>query len=319
MVVLSCKEQKMPTNKEADKSEESECSKPTSLTASIISETSLLLRWFNNCENATGFVIESKSDKDWVVIARQPQDASFYFDENIDLINSKYQYRIKPLFQSKDGPYSDVLVAPDVPSDMNDIYKYSIQYPEGYKEKGDKDYPLMIFLHGAGERGTDLSLVDIHGPVKELNTGRSMPCIIVSPQCPENVYWQVNRLEKTLAEVLEENRIDRSRMYLTGLSMGGYGTWNWAAAHPETFAAIAPVCGGGNPDLAEALVNMPIWVFHGAKDEVVPLSESENMVNAIKKVGGNVKLTTFPEAGHDSWTETYNNDAFYKWLFSQKK
>jgi predicted peptidase len=113
--------------------------------------------------------------------------------------------------------------------------------------------------------------------------------------------------------------VDPDRVYLTGLSMGGYGTWSLAAAHPERFAAIVPICGGGNPADAAKLASLPVWVFHGAKDPTVPLERSKEMVEAIKSAGGNPRFTIYPEAGHDSWTETYNNPELYQWLLEQKK
>jgi predicted peptidase len=118
---------------------------------------------------------------------------------------------------------------------------------------------------------------------------------------------------------LRKYRIDKDRVYLTGLSMGGYGTWALAAAHPEKFAAIAPICGGGNPAEAAKLARLPIWVFHGAKDPTVPIERSKEMVEAIKAAGGDAKFTIYPEAGHDSWTETYNNPELYQWLLAQKR
>ena len=120
-------------------------------------------------------------------------------------------------------------------------------------------------------------------------------------------------------DIAAKYRVDKDRIYLTGLSMGGFGTWSLAAAHPERFAAIVPICGGGNPADAAKLKNLPIWVFHGAKDPVVPPERSESMVKAIKAAGGNVKLTVYPDAGHDAWTATYENPELYRWLFAQKR
>ena len=124
-----------------------------------------------------------------------------------------------------------------------------------------------------------------------------------------------------LLDVLEEKyKVDRDRIYVTGLSMGGFGTWALAAHQPGRFAAIAPVCGGGDVKTVEKFAHLPVWVFHGGRDRVVPQSRSDVMVEALKKAGAtNVKYTVYPEAGHDSWTETYNNDDFYKWLLEQKR
>jgi predicted peptidase len=120
-------------------------------------------------------------------------------------------------------------------------------------------------------------------------------------------------------DVAARYKVDKKRIYLTGLSMGGYGTWALAAAYPERFAAIAPICGGGSRIMSLRLKDMPIWVFHGAKDKVVSIEESEEMVKAIRNRGGNVKFTIYPDAGHDSWTESYNNQELYDWFLEHSK
>ena len=196
--------------------------------------------------------------------------------------------------------------------------RYLISLPQNYNEQ-DK-CPLLIFLHGAGERGNDLNRVKVHGPTKIVRKKNTTPFVIVSPQCPRREGWKVEKLSKLLDHVLATTKADPERVYLTGLSLGGYGTWGWAAQEPKRFAAAIPICGGGNPSAAEKLVKLPIWAFHGGKDSVVPLSRSEAMVEAIKKAGGTkVKLTIYPEAGHDSWTKTYNNPEIYKWLLTHKR
>jgi predicted peptidase len=122
-----------------------------------------------------------------------------------------------------------------------------------------------------------------------------------------------------LDDVVAKCSVDKERIYLTGLSMGGYGAWALASAYPERFAAITPICGGGRGFMADKLKDVPVWAFHGAKDNVVPLKESEEMVNAVKNRGGDAKLTVYPEAGHDSWTETYNNPQLYEWFLQHRK
>lgn len=179
-------------------------------------------------------------------------------------------------------------------------------------------WPLMLFLHGAGESGTNLAKVKIHGPPKLVETNQAFPFILVSPQSPGRG-WDPEALNALLDEMISRYRVDKERVYVTGLSMGGYGTWTLAAAHPDKFAAIAPICGGGNPADAPKLARLPIWVFHGAKDPTVPVRRSEEMVEAIKAAGGDVKFTVYPEAGHDSWTETYNNPELYKWLLAHQR
>jgi predicted peptidase len=194
---------------------------------------------------------------------------------------------------------------------------YLLFLPEGYGKK-DKKWPLLVFLHGAGETGTNLAKVKVHGPPKIVETKKDFPFIVVSPQAPR-FGWDVTTLNALLDDILAKYKVDKDRVYLTGLSMGGFGTWTWAAAHPGRFAAIVPICGGGDPSTAKKLKDLPIWVFHGAKDRVVPVARSRAMVKAVKDAGGDPKLTIYPDAGHDSWTETYNNPELYKWLLSKKR
>lgn len=176
----------------------------------------------------------------------------------------------------------------------------------------------MLFLHGAGESGNDLAKVKSHGPPKLVETKGPFPFILVSPQSPGRG-WNPEVLNALVDSVIKQYRVDKRRVYVTGLSMGGYGTWALAAAYPEKFAALAPICGGGNPADADKLAKLPIWVFHGAKDTTVPFKRSEEMVEALKAAGGHPKFTVYPEAGHDSWTETYANPEFYEWLLAQKR
>lgn len=195
---------------------------------------------------------------------------------------------------------------------------YLIYFPKGYN-KSKRDWPLMIFLHGIGERGNNLELVKTHGPPKLIKNGKEFPFIIVSPQLPERLWWNADFLNALLKEIISKYKVDMNRIYLTGLSMGGFGTWDFAEKYPHWFAAIAPICGGGNPFFACNIKNIPTWVFHGAKDKTVPIEKSEEMVNAIRECGGNPKFTVYPEAGHDAWTETYNNPELYEWFLKQSK
>lgn len=179
--------------------------------------------------------------------------------------------------------------------------------------------PLMLFLHGAGERGDDLEAVKKHGPPKLVEGQPDFPFILISPQCPRGERWQPAQLVQLVDHVVKTQHADPNRLYVTGLSMGGYGTWSLVAAYPDKFAAAAPICGGGNPETAERLKDLPLWVFHGEKDSVVPAQRSKEMVAAIEKAGGKPKLTLYPEANHDSWTTTYNNPEFYTWLLSHQR
>jgi predicted peptidase len=205
---------------------------------------------------------------------------------------------------------------------------YLLFLPQEYSAKPEQKWPLILFLHGAGERGTNVSLVATHGPPKIVKNKPDFPFIVVSPQCPEGQTWANDALLALLADIMKTCRVDASRVYLTGLSMGGYGTWSLGLAYPEKFAAIAPICGGGDPlkillpdpKKAAALKRLPVWAFHGAKDPVVKLNESERMVNALKQAGStNVQLTVYPEADHDSWTVTYDDPKFYEWLLAQQR
>jgi len=201
--------------------------------------------------------------------------------------------------------------------------KYLLYLPEDY-QKSKNDWPLILFLHGAGERGDQLKKVEWLGPPMLIaKKGKHFPFVIVSPQCPENDWWssesQINVLNVLLDDIVSQYRIDKDRIYVTGLSMGGYGTWKLALDYPNRFAAIAPICGQGSPEDAGKIKHLPVWVFHGAKDEVVPLKHSEEMVDALKKIGGNVKFTVYPDAGHDSWTDTYNNSELFDWFLKHRR
>ena len=208
------------------------------------------------------------------------------------------------------------------------IAQYLIYLPKDYDARSKKRWPLMLFLHGAGERGTNIAKVAVHGPPKLVRQGRDFPFIIVSPQCPTGERWDNDVLLALLDEVEEKYKVDTSRVYLTGLSMGGYGTWSLGLTHPERFAAIAPICGGGDPIVllladpkkVAATKSLGVWAFHGGKDPVVPPAESERMVGALKKAGcKEVELTVYPEAQHDSWTETYDNPKLYEWFLAHRR
>jgi len=195
---------------------------------------------------------------------------------------------------------------------------YLLYLPAGY-DADKKPWPLLVFLHGSGERGSDLENVKIHGPPKLIAEGKQFPFIVVSPQAPRR-RWDPVTLNALLDDVIAKYRVDKDRIYLTGLSMGGAGTWTLAGAYPDRFAAIVPICGGGDPADAPKLKDIPVWVFHGAKDEAVPLSRSEEMVKALREAGAKtVEFTVYPEAGHDSWSEAYADPKLYEWLLKQHR
>ncbi|MBX3437748.1 MAG: prolyl oligopeptidase family serine peptidase [Planctomycetaceae bacterium] len=194
---------------------------------------------------------------------------------------------------------------------------YLLSLPPGY-EKQDA-WPLLLFLHGGGERGDNLALVKTHGPPKMIAAGQPFPFVVVSPQCPRDGWWQPTELLTLLDDVERTCKIDKDRIYVTGLSLGGMGTWELAAYAPERFAAIVPICGGGEAYWARRISKVPTWVFHGAEDVGVPLRRSQEMVDALRKAGGEVRFTVYPHTGHLSWTTTYNNPELYSWLLQQRR
>lgn len=195
---------------------------------------------------------------------------------------------------------------------------FLIYLPDGYVKKDPKQWPLLLFLHGAGESGDMIDLVKKNGPPMQIEYGKSFPFIVVSPQSPEeDEEWRIDVLDMLLNELVSQYNIDEKCIFVTGLSMGGTGTWNLAFAYPGRFAAIVPICGHGDPAQAGKIKDLPVWVFHGAKDDVVPPSDSESMVNALKALGSPVKFTLYPDANHDSWTDAYNDPELWKWLMEQ--
>jgi len=222
--------------------------------------------------------------------------------------------------QIQSGPVLSIGQIPCVFEKENaaDDYKYLLFLPDGYNEH--KSWPLIMFLHGVGERGDDLELVKKHGPPKFVEEKKDFPFIVVSPQCPEDSSWAKEKefLKELLDDIVARYKVDKDRIYLTGLSMGGYGTWSLACAYPERFAAIAPICGGGEPSEALKLKDMPVWAFHGVQDKVVSVKKSQEMVSAINDLGGNVMLTVYPDVGHDCWTQTYNNPKLYDWFLEHR-
>jgi predicted peptidase len=199
------------------------------------------------------------------------------------------------------------------------MLNYLLYLPDDYDAKD--AWPLVVFLHGAGERGDDLEKVKVHGPPKLIEQGKAFPAIVISPQCPAGRWWHAQVLELTalVDEIAAQYKVDEDRVYLTGLSMGGFGTWALAAYTPERFAALVPICGGGEVLAARALTKTPIWVFHGAKDPIVPLARSETMVEGLKRLKAEPKFTVYPDAAHDSWTATYDNPEVWEWLFAQQR
>lgn len=187
-------------------------------------------------------------------------------------------------------------------------------------KKADK-LPLIVQLHGAGERGDgkeDLKMVDVHGFSKYLKDAEHN-CIVVMPQCPKDTFWAawVESIIRFIEHLIEEYNVDEDRVYLTGLSMGGYGTWFTSMARPDLFAAIAPICGGGMAWNAGVL-KMPVWAFHGADDPVVSPMQSDEMVAKLKEINADVTYTRIDGVGHDVWEYAYNRELI-EWLLSKKR
>jgi predicted peptidase len=210
-------------------------------------------------------------------------------------------------------------------------YHYELRYlaylPASYKgltssyNKDDavKKWPLVIFLHGSGERGSELDLVRKNGLPFELDRRDDTPYIMIAPQCPANERWNVVVLEALLANLLRCYSIDEKRVVVTGLSLGGFGSWAWACEHPERFAGVIPVCGGIEPAKTSTLKGMPIWAFHGDQDKAVPLERGQLAAEAAKKNGADVKFTVYPGVGHNSWEKAYAEPELEAWILARKR
>ena len=205
-------------------------------------------------------------------------------------------------------------------SEIHFNFRYVKYLPEDFDEN--KKYPLVFFLHGAGERGDDLDVASRHGYMKYVREeGREYPFIFIAPQCPFDKYWgcYTESLLVFLDYICEELPVDKDRIYLTGLSMGGTGTWMLAMADPDRFACIAPVCGSGICWNGGILKDIPIMIYHGDCDDTVPLSESVTMLRAVNRYGGNAELKICYRTGHDAWEAAYGGDELLNWILSQKK
>jgi predicted peptidase len=200
--------------------------------------------------------------------------------------------------------------------------KFWLYLPKRY-EKIEKGIPLIIFLHGSSKRGSDLERVKENGIPPLLDARPDWDFAVASPQAGYKYRWQrcwrPDDIKLLLEHLLASYRIDSSRVYITGLSMGGYGTWACAAAHPQLFAAAIPICGGGDVDWAHQYGQLPIWAFHGDADPVVSVRRAQEMVTAINALGGRAKLTTYPNVEHDSFTQTYANPKVFEWLLSHRQ
>lgn len=208
----------------------------------------------------------------------------------------------------------------------------SVQYllflPEGYGQNPGQRWPMILFLHGSGERGNEIWMVPTNGPTSYIADHPDFPFILVCPQCPSNEVWSPDVLLSLLDDVTHGYAVDTNRIYLTGLSMGGYATWDLGLAYPEKFAAIAPVSGGGElislilttGEKEKALKTLGVWAFHGGKDPVVPLEDEERLVNWLKRIGvEDVKQTVYKNTLHDAWVQAYANPELYRWFLQHER
>ncbi len=199
---------------------------------------------------------------------------------------------------------------------------YYVFLPEDYSPE--KKYPMVVFLHGAGERGNgkdELHKIQKHALPKYASEGKNFPFILLCPQCPRRIVWNniVFELKALIDKVAQDYNADMSRIAITGISMGGFGTWEMGLTFSNYFCAIAPVCGGGLSWRCGNLINTPVWAFHGDADSVVPPKNSIEMVESVNKKGGNAKLTLFHDVEHDSWDSAYLETTVLDWLLSQKR
>jgi predicted peptidase len=203
---------------------------------------------------------------------------------------------------------------------------YLLFVPKGYNTSGSERWPLVIFLHGSGERGTDIEVVKKHGPPMLVEKNPARPFIVISPQLPPQSdtvgwAWPIPPLEELLDHALKTWRIDPSRVYLTGLSLGGIGTWEWGTKHPQRFAALAPVAAFGDYSKACGAKDVPVWVFHGDRDDAVDTRGDFEMFDALKRCKSNPapRLTIYPNTDHWSWVPAYNDPALWMWMLEQRK
>ena len=183
----------------------------------------------------------------------------------------------------------------------------------------EKKYPILLFLHGAGTRGNDIGKLCANPFFRLTDRHQNFPFVTIAPLCEENTWFDVwERLKALVNDITNLPFADQERIYVMGASMGGYATWQLAMSMADRFAAIVPICGGGMYWNAGRLVKVPIWAFHGAKDTAVLLEESVKMVEAVKRHGGEAKLTVYPENGHDAWSDTYSNPEVFSWLLHQQ-
>ncbi|MGB5273996.1 MAG: alpha/beta fold hydrolase [Flavobacteriaceae bacterium] len=213
------------------------------------------------------------------------------------------------------------LISGSMETVVTEKLRYYLYYPEDYKVDSLEQFPLLLFLHGGGESGDSLVTVKRNGPPKLIARGKQFPFLILAPQNPHRTkWWNTEAVIQLLDTIVTNNRVDKKRIYLTGLSRGGGAAWELAVQHPDKFAAMAVVCGMAPlPYAAWIDKKMPIWVFHGEEDESIPISESENMVKRLLGMGYQVRFTRYPGVGHDAWIQAYDTEELYEWFMEQAR
>ncbi len=213
------------------------------------------------------------------------------------------------------------LIADEIKTVTEENLRYYLYYPKEYETDVDADFGILIFLHGGGESGEALEQIKKNGPPKLLVEGKQFPFLVLAPQNPHaKRWWNTHAVVQLLDSIAESNRVDKKRIYLSGLSRGGSAAWELATQYPNKFAALAVVCGMAPLPYAHWIdKEMPIWVFHGDRDQVIDVSESDKMVSKLKQMGYNVRYTRYDNVGHNSWERAYTTDSLYTWMAKQKR
>ncbi len=225
------------------------------------------------------------------------------------------------VFQSCAAQSTTQLIDAKLQTTVTENLSYYLYYPKAYQKKTKEKFPLLLFLHGGGEAGDSLAAIKRNGPPKMIVEGKQFPFLILAPQNPyQKKWWNTRAVHQLLDTIIANNRIDKRRIYLTGLSRGGGAAWEMAVQYPDKFAAMAVVCGMAPLPYASWInKQMPIWVFHGEEDKSIPISESETMVKRLEQMGYDIKFTRYPGVGHSSWIQAYQTEQLYDWFMKQKQ
>lgn len=238
----------------------------------------------------------------------------------MDMISRIFLVLAMVSFFSGCGEPSGLISGREVVS-VSETLEYFLYYPPDYPKETDKKFPLLLFLHGGGESGASLDMIRKNGLPKLVSEGAEFPFLILAPQNPhKKQWWNVRAVMGLLEEVVSDNRVDPDRIYLTGLSRGGNACWELATQFPDTFAAMAVVCGMAPVPYAHWIDrNLAIWVFHGTEDPVIPFSESRQMVQKLEGMGYDVRLTAYQGVGHNSWERAYREEGLYEWFLQHSR